>query len=41
LIFVNYGGGTATDLIEFSDQVQRRVADQYAIQLEREPSVVS
>ena len=41
LVFVNYGGGTATDLIEFADQVQRRVADQYAIQLEREPSVVS
>ena len=41
LVLVNYGEASASNLLEFAQEVQRSVAEQFQIQLELEPSVVS
>lgn len=41
LVLVNYGGGTAQDLLSFAQQIQRSVRDRFQLELELEPSVVS
>ena len=41
LVLVNYGQASASNLLEFAQEVQQSVAEQFQIQLELEPSVVS
>ena len=41
LVLVNYGRASASNLLEFAQEVQQSVAEQFQIQLELEPSVVS
>jgi UDP-N-acetylmuramate dehydrogenase len=41
LVLVNYGQASADDLLGFAQEIQRSVAEQFEIQLEMEPSVVS
>lgn len=41
LVLVNYGGGTAQDLLSFAQQIQRSVQEKFQLELELEPSVVS
>ena len=41
LVLVNYGQASASNLLEFAQEVRQSVAEQFQIQLELEPSVVS
>lgn len=40
LALVHYGGGTATDLLAFADEIRARVHDRFGIDLEREPRLL-
>jgi UDP-N-acetylmuramate dehydrogenase len=40
LVLVNYGGGTAQELISFSQMVQEKVFDKFSVKIEPEPDFV-
>ncbi len=40
LALVHHGGGTATDLLAFANEIRERVRDRFGIDLEREPKVL-
>lgn len=37
LVLVHHGGGNATELLAFADQVSTQVAERFGVMLEREP----
>jgi UDP-N-acetylmuramate dehydrogenase len=41
LALVHHGGGTTADLLAFADEIRTRVRDQFGINLEREPRLLS
>ena len=41
LVLINLGGGTGSQLLELIDTVQRRVAEQFGVTLDVEPSVLT
>jgi UDP-N-acetylmuramate dehydrogenase len=40
LCLVHHGGGTATELLAFAEEIRARVADRFGIELEREPRLL-
>jgi UDP-N-acetylmuramate dehydrogenase len=41
LALVHHGGGTTADLLSFADEIRARVREQFGIDLEREPRLLS